>query len=217
MTSDEYTKQFPRLTGTIRAFSRVSPRYEELSENAERNIIKKRREAEKSRGDASTSAVKSIPIASSSSSGVDLSWSNLVDRLVPDRNNQKSSKLKSMLDTLRLQMVKQLLNEDFNDSTLLNEAALFVVETFYDRRCVSASASASASNFEALDKVSKKLKDRFGQFQRNLFDQLRDLMEKLFSEIDLLNKMIVLDDFFKPAKISDLNQTNQTNVIKCNF
>lgn len=185
--------QLPRLTGTIRAFSRISQRYDELSQISEANILKKRRELEQSL----KSSDLTIP--------AEINWPNLVDKLVADKTNQKWAKLKALLDKLKTNMSKQFLNEDFNDSRLLNEAAIFIFESFYDHRNTS---SASASNFEGLDKLAKKLKERFGQFQRNLFDHCRELMEEIFTEINLLNLMAVIDDFFNKSKMSLTDNLN---------
>lgn len=200
MLSEEFTnRSMPRLTGTIRAFSKVSRKYEELSENAEKNILKKRREREKA---AATTTTTTSTISN-------LSWPNLVDKLIPEKTNQKFAKLKSLLEKLKSNTAKQLLNEDFNDASLLNEAALFIFETFYDHRNRSAAAS---SHFESFDKISKKLKEKFGQFQRNLFDECRDLMENVFSEIDASNKIFVVEDFFKGAKVTEIGQSDDSNV-----
>lgn len=203
MSSDEQSRPLPRLTGTLRAFSRVSPRYDEFSLHAERNLMKKRREknqALRSSGDQPHSV----------GVGIERTWSNLVDTLVVDKNNAKFAKLKSLLDKLRMNMSKQLLNEDFNDASLLNEASLFILESFYDHRNKS---STVGSRFEALDKLNKKLKEKFGQFQKNLFDQCRDLMEAIFNEIETLDRFTPLHEFFKSRNVvTDIYSFDETSV-----
>lgn len=190
MSTDEQTKSLPRLTGTLRAFSRVSPRYDELSAHAESNLMKRRRE--QLLGAQSTAGSRTT------STNANRTWSNLVDALVSEKNNTKFGKLKTLLDKLRMNMSKQFLNEDFNDAGLLNEASMFIFESFYDHRSRSL---ASNSHFEGLDKLNKKLKEKFGQFQKNLFDQTRDLVEQIFTEIDSLDRMSVLNEFFKSKNV----------------
>lgn len=189
--------QLPRLTGTVRAFSHVSKKYEELSSNAEKNLIKKRKASEQYAFSKSND-LNALPI----------NWQNLMIKLIPEMSDSKSSKLRALLEKLKTNISKQFLNEDFNDTLLLNEASLFIFESFYDHRNLS---SASSSNFENLDKLSKKLKEKFGQFQRNLFDQCKDVMESIFNEISSLNRSIILDDLFKSRKVIELgNQTDDS-------
>lgn len=187
MSSDEQTRPLPRLTGTLRAFSRVSPRYDELSAHAEKNLMKKRREQ--------NLAVMTSSEFESTVGGVKRTWSNLVDTLVVDKSNSKLAKLKALLDKLRTNMSKQFLNEDFNDASLLNEASLFIFESFYDHR------SHMTARFEALDKLNKKLKEKFGQFQKNLFDQCRELMESILAEINATDRVNALEQFFKTKNV----------------
>ena len=203
MVTNEHIRPLPRLTGTLRAFSRVSPRYDEQSAHAEMNLMKRRRERNVS--------LQSKGVKSESS---ERTWQNLVDALVPEKNNSKFSKLKTFLDKLRTNMSKQFLNEDFNDAGLLNEASLFIFESFYDHRSVS--SMAASSNFEALDKLNKKLKEKFGQFQKNLFDQCRELFEVIFNEIDSLDRIKILDEFFKSKNLSAdiLNSSDVSILIK---
>lgn len=199
MSSDEQFKPLPRLTGTLRAFSRVSPRYDELSAHAERNLMKKRRERN-----------HALQSSDRPAGALEPTWSNLVDTIASDKSNStKFVKLKSLLDKLRMNMSKQFLNEDFNDAGLLNEASLFIMESFYDHR----NKSGGSSRFESLDKLNKKLKEKFGQFQKNLFDQCRDLMEAIFSEIESQERLNAIDEFFRSKNVSvDSYSFDETNV-----
>ena len=113
-------------------------------------------------------------------------------KLAPSNTLQKSTKLKPLLETLRTKIAKQFLNEDFNDSSLLNDASMYLFEKFWEFR----STNSNQSNFQNLDKLMKKLREKFGQFQRNLFDQCKELMEQLFNEITNLNKQNQLNDLF---------------------
>lgn len=178
--------QLPRLTGTLRAFSSVSKRYEELDSAAEKNLIIKKR--------------KQVDSNSQADDLVELNWPTLVAKLIPVASDAKYSKLKSLLDKLRTNIAKQFLNEDFNDATLLNEASLYLVESFYDH------FNPSQLNFLNSDKLAKKLKEKFGQFQRNLFDQCRDLFESLFGEIANLDRLACLNDLFKGKKVKVLDE-----------
>lgn len=184
--------QLPRLTGTLRAFSKVSKRYEELDPALEKNLIKKRKEQLLNKTDSSTNFV--------------FTWQNVTTKLIPNPSDSKFSKLKSFLDKLRTSIAKQFLNEDFNDSSLLNEASLFILESFYDFRNMT---GAGNSNFQNIDKLSKRLKERFGQFQRNLFDTCRDLMETIFNELIYLNRINLLDEVFSSRKVEVVDSNSR--------
>ena len=174
--------QLPRLTGTLRAFSKVSKKFVEPDFEQEKLLIKKRKEElQKQRDFGEKSDSKSV-----------LSWENLVLKLVPNLNDSKHSKLKMSLDKLKLNIVKQFLNEDFNDITLLNEASLFVFEVFYDNR--NYDNHMSNSNFQNNDKIMKKLREKFGQFARHLFDNCKELMETIYNDLKNSNRINLLDE-----------------------
>ena len=103
-------------------------------------------------------------------------------KLVPNLNETKYSKLKVSLDKLKLNIAKQFLNEDFNEPALLNEAAFFIFCTFYDYRACD-NVGLSNSNFQHVDKLMKKLREKFGQFARNLFDSCKEVMETIYNDL----------------------------------
>jgi activating signal cointegrator complex subunit 3 len=177
--------QLPRLTGTVRAFSNVSKKFEDVEDsNIQKRLLEKRKQQQKIRGntDQQLTSVK------------EFGWQALMSKLVPNYNDQKLLKLKNLLEKLRNSIGKQLLNEDFNDSSLLNDAAYFIMYTFYQH--LNADSTASSSNFHNLDKLSKKLKDRFGQFPRNVFDNCKETMENIFDELNSLRRNDLIDEFF---------------------
>lgn len=81
MSNDE-TLEIPRLTGTIRAFSRVSQRYEELAPTLEKSILKRRMELDKA-------------IQSNVATGLTLS--KLAEKIAADGSSEDNPKLVSML------------------------------------------------------------------------------------------------------------------------
>lgn len=168
--------ELPRLSSTLRAFSAVTKRTEPRDPELERKILEKRRR--QLREPQSNNACESVAV----------SWTDLVLRLVPNSSDAKFSKLKTYLDKLRNTIAKQFINEDFNDSSVLNEAALFIMEKFYENRNPN-----QQGKFINLDKVNKKMRERFGQFQRNLFDSCRDCLEAVFNELSYLNRLVVLE------------------------
>ena len=171
--------EFPRLTGTLRAFSKISKKYEDTDPAVEEEIIKKRR-------------------LSSKNEDFSFTWPSLLNKLIPNPNDSKFGKLKTFLNKLKLNVSKHFLNEDFNDTSLLNETSLFILETFYDFQNRSGFGN---SNFQNFDKISKHLKDKFGQFQRNLFDTCKDLMECIFNELVFLDRLYFLDEIFSNRKV----------------
>jgi hypothetical protein len=204
---DEQQLNLPRLTGTLKAFSNISKLHREVDDYVEREFIRKRLENIQ-RKKASASVTDSL-----SPSELELKWPLVLLKLIPNNNDSKVVKLKSFLDKLRNSISKQFLNEDFNDTELLNEAALFIFEVFYEFANRNEFKSGSTkSNFQNLDKLNKRLKERFGQFARNLFDTCKDLMESLFNEIDELNKWNELDDLFGKRFIQlNENQRQETH------
>ncbi len=165
----------PRFSSNLRAFSTISDQLEEESDlNHEKKLINKRKQLIQNKEKK-------------------ISWDNVLHKLTPTNTIQKTAKLKAHLDKLRTTLAKQFLNEDFNDTALLNEAALFLLENFYEFRNTVGSGQ---SNFQNLDKLSKKLREKFGQFPRNVFDNCKDLMEHIFNEVNSLNKQSQLNDLF---------------------
>ena len=194
----------PRLTGTLRAFSNVSKKYTSLDPATERNLIRKRRELELALSSAEAAVDNDSSISSSvkgSENKVSVDWADLTMKLVPNRADRKYEKLKALLDKLRVNVAKQLLNEDFNDARILNEAAMSIMQLFYEHYDTSATLAATSSHFQNLDKLSKKLKEKFGQFQRNLFDHCREVMEAVFSELGQLEQITFLDEIFGSSRI----------------
>ena len=174
--------ELPRLSSTLRAFSAVAKKSEPRDAELERKLLQKRRRQLLETG------LESTGVASEVNS---VSWADLVMRLVPSSTDAKFSKLKAHLDKMRNTIAKQFLNEDFNDSSALNEAALFILEKFYENRNPNQSGK-----FLNLDKVSKKMRERFGQFQRNLFDSCKECLEAVFAELSYLNRLVILDNAF---------------------
>jgi activating signal cointegrator complex subunit 3 len=192
----EETLDLPRLTGTLRTFSSVSKKFNDLDLDIDKTLLKKRKEF---------IANKDIALSSNISTD-NLNWASLVSKLIPNVNDSKYSKLKSYFDKLRLSISKQFLNEDFNDSTLLNEASLFIIESFYEFRNIN--NYSSSSNFQNIDKIIKKLKEKFGQFPRNTFDPCKELMELIFSELTNLNRLDTLNEIFLKRTITDQTSLN---------
>ena len=192
----EETLELPRLTGTLRTYSSVSKKYNDFDLDIDKTLLKKRKEFIANKNKSSSSSTLSDNI----------NWTNLVSKLIPNLNDSKYSKLKSFLDKLRLSISKQFLNEDFNDSTILNEASLFIFESFYEFRNIS--NYSSTSNFQNIEKISKKLKEKFGQFPRNTFDACKDLMESIFSELINLNKLDTLNEIFLKRSLTDETSLN---------
>ena len=174
--------ELPRFTSTLRAFSGVSRRAEVRDPNSERQLIQKRRQQ-------LLEPVKQQSLEVPS-------WNDLILRLIPNANDPKFAKLKPNLDKLRNTIAKQFLNEDFNDSSMLNDAALFILQKFYEFR-----NPAQPGKFQNLDKLSKKMRERFGQFQRNLFDSCRENLESIFAELSYLNRLALLDQAFDKREL----------------
>ena len=190
--------EMPRFTSTLRAFSSICKRPEQWDPDAENKIIRQRVSLQ-------------VNAHERESARAAASWPSLVAKLMPSLNEPKVAKLKSLLDKLRSTCAKQFLNEDFNEATVLNEAALFLVEKFYEFR-VSTASFQTSSRFKNLDKLNKKLREKFGPFQRNLFDACKELMESLFAEIELLNKQEILDDLFSDK--TELLQPAETQTVE---
>ena len=197
ISSVEEQLELPRLTGTLRAFSDVSKKYMSLDAATERALMRRRRELDQSLTTAAEPARKKAD------------WQAVCMKLVPDRTDAKLAKLRALLDRLRTGVAKQLLNEDFNDARLLDEAALFILELFYEHCSSTAVYSGSASNFQGLDKASKRLKERFGQFQRNLFDSCKELMESLFTELHTLGLTQLLDELFDRHRVLEAHRLHR--------
>jgi hypothetical protein len=191
--------QLPRLTGTLRAFSNVTQKqHYDLDPIAEKQLIKKRKEA----------------LESADSKTCD--WPSFLHKIVPTTTsahvNAQNVKLKSLLDKLHSSISKKFLNEDFNDSSLLDEATLFLLEVFNQYK---ASNTSSSSYFQNTDKIVKKLKDKFGHFARNVFDSCKELMEQLFAELDQLDRLQLFDDFFAQNRI-EIKENNSDNTFDTN-
>lgn len=169
--------ELPRFTSNLRAYSSISDQQDDNTSETVNNkkIIKKRKQLIENQEKQTT-------------------WEDVLLKLVPNNTSQKTIKLKSHLDKLRTNLAKQFLNEDFNDAILLNEASLFLLEKFWEFK--NPDAGTNQSNFQNLDKLNKKLREKFGQYARNLFDQCKDLMEQIFNEINNLNKQNDLNDLF---------------------
>lgn len=165
--------ELPRFSSNLRAFSSISEQQEDFDNNHDKKLVNKRKQL-------------------ALNQEKQLKWDDVVLKLAPSNTLQKSTKLKPLLETLRTKIAKQFLNEDFNDSSLLNDASMYLFEKFWEFR----STNSNQSNFQNLDKLMKKLREKFGQFQRNLFDQCKELMEQLFNEITNLNKQNQLNDLF---------------------
>jgi hypothetical protein len=183
----------PRVTGTLRAFSNVSKKFTNPDSVTERALIQKRRRQTQLISDNLTDS--GVPLAAKLPGG---DWPALCLKLIPSKTDPKYNKLRQMLDKLRTNSAKQLLNEDFNDNKLLNEAAWFIFELFYQHYDDS---QTTASNFTGVDKLQKKLKEKFGQFQRNHFDNLKDLMESVFTELNNLHELVLLAEVFGSSKL----------------
>jgi activating signal cointegrator complex subunit 3 len=188
----EETLELPRLTGTLRTYSSLSKKFNDFDLDIDKTLLKKRKEL---------IANKNIALSSTLLPNNNINWTNLVSKLIPNINDIKYSKLKSYLDKLRLSISKQFLNEDFNDSAILNEASLFIIESFYEFRNIN--NHSSSSNFQNIDKIIKKLKEKFGQFPRNTFDACKELMESIFSELTNLNRLDILNETFLKRTITD--------------
>jgi hypothetical protein len=209
----EENLQLPRLTGTLRAFSKVSRKFTDPDASQDKRAIQKRKDLmakQKELGCCSSDETTTTTTASF------LDWPTLLIQLVPppSRNDSKYAKLNESLHKLRQQMAKQFLNEDLNDANLLDEAALFIFEVFYDHRnCDQAMLN---SNFEASDKLMKKLREKFGQFARNLFDSCKELMEVIYNDLKNSNRIYLLDECLGSRHIQVLT-TEQDHVISENY
>lgn len=188
----EESLNLPRLTSTLRAFSKVSKKFVDPDPEQERKLIKKRKEQ----------LLKQQEFGQNHDTREALTWDNLMLKLVPSLNETKYSKLKISLDKLKLNIAKQFLNEDFNDLALLNEASLFIFCTFYDHR--NCDNSMSNSNFQNSDKIMKKLREKFGQFARNLFDNCKEVMEIIYNDLKNSNRMFLLDEMLASRHIEIL-------------
>ncbi|CAF0861832.1 unnamed protein product [Brachionus calyciflorus] len=189
--------QLPRLTGTLRAFSKVCKKYEEIDPLIEKELIKKRRQ-------------QLLNPNNPTQIEFNFTWPSVQTKLIPNPSDSKYSKLKSFLEKLKSNISKQFLNEDFNDNTILNESSLFILELFYDFQNKSGVGN---SNFQNLDKISKRLRDKFGQFQRNLFENCRDLMECIFNELIYINRINLLDEIFANRKIEIEPDQNTSDIL----
>ena len=149
----EESLNLPRLTGTLRAFSKVSKKFLDPDPEQDRKLIRKRKEQRLKQQEFGNQQADS----SKEPTAPPLSWDTLVLKLVPNLNETKYSKLKVSLDKLKLNIAKQFLNEDFNEPALLNEAAFFIFCTFYDYRACD-NVGLSNSNFQHVDKLMKKLR-----------------------------------------------------------
>ena len=189
---NEESLNLPRLTSTLRAFSKVSKKFVDPDPEQERKLIKIRKEQ----------LLKQQEFGRTHDTKEALTWDNLMLKLVPSLNEAKYSKLKISLDKLKLSIAKQFLNEDFNDIGLLNEASLFIFCTFYDHR--NRDNGLSNSNFQNSDKLMKKLREKFGQFARNLFDNCKEVMETIYNDLKNSNRMFLLDEMLASRHIEIL-------------
>jgi hypothetical protein len=193
----EESLNLPRLTGTLRAFSKVSKKFVDPDPEQDRKLIRKRKEQRLKQQEFGNQQ------ADSSKETAPLSWDTLMLKLVPNLNETKYSKLKVSLDKLKLNIAKQFLNEDFNEHALLNEAAFFIFCTFYDYRA-SDNVGLSNSNFQHIDKLMKKLREKFGQFARNLFDSCKEVMETIYNDLKNTQRMFLLDEMLASRHIEIL-------------
>ena len=185
--------QLPRLTSTLRAFSKVSKKFTESDPDLDKKSIKKRKEQLNKQKELGTSNA-------GDSSKEALSWEHLTRKLVPTLGDAKFAKLKTSLDKIKLTIAKQFLNEDFNDQAVLNEASIFIFEVFYDFR--NSDNAMSNSNFQHADKIMKKLREKFGQFARNLFDTCKEVMETVYNELKNSNRIHLLDELLGSRHIA---------------
>ena len=189
--------QLPRLTGTLRAFGKSSTPVKKGSSShvdpdGERKALQKRRELTRKSLDSQIDA------------SADLSWPLVVTEL------GHSSSLKTLLNSVRIPTAKRFLNEDINDPLMLNEAAVFLLETFHEYRAVQ--ATSALSFFQDSDKIAKKLKAKFGSFARNQFDECKALMESVFAELAKLDKLDLLTQVLtKSHKAAAASATNVIN------
>jgi hypothetical protein len=145
--------ELPRFTSTLRAFSSVSKQQEQLDEEHDRNLIKKRIKQMMLTDEHLLTISKNEPVT----------WTNLLNKLMPNVKDQKYLKLKSLLDKLRNTFAKEFLNEDFNDAIVLNEAACMLLELFYEFKSDKLlNATAQTSRFQNIEKLNKKLREKFG-------------------------------------------------------
>jgi hypothetical protein len=224
----EQQLEMPRFTSTLRAFSKVSQQQRMVDADAEKRTLRKRLHqlallAEQG-GATSTAAPTSA-----------LTWQDVLQKLAADHKQVRlfvalwpglfqlnscllfhrkegSAKLKPLLDKLRNTVAKQFLNEDFNDATLLNEAAFYLLDKFYEFKATNYNYSApQGSHFQNLDKLSKTLRQKFGPFQRNLFDNCKELMEAIFGQIEAASKSELLDQMF--GKYEQVGARPQTETL----
>ena len=193
--------EMTRFTGTLRAFSSVSKKYQEVDPEFDRKIIQKRVQQAAllaQQTSTNTSSAKGPPADTKSST-----WNDVILKLTA--NKKESAKLKALLDKLRNDIARKFLNEDFNDASLLNDAAFYLLDKFYEFQATEYNHNSSASHFKGVDKLNKALRQKFGPYERNMFDKCKELMEDLFDEVDLLRKQRMLDDLF--AKYDGLSQS----------
>lgn len=193
--------EMPRFTGTLRAFSSVSQKYQEVDPDVDRQIIRKRAQ-QKQQAAQLTSESQDTTSKHQQADVKSFTWNDVILKLTA--NKKDSAKLKTLLDKLRNDLSRKFLNEDFNDPSLLNDAALYLLEKFYEFQATEYNYNSSASHFRHLDKLNKALRQKFGPYERNMFEKCKDLMEDLFDEIEMLRKQPLLDDLF--AKYDGLPQ-----------
>lgn len=194
--------EMPRFTGTLRAFSSVSQKYQEVDPDVDRQIIRKRAQ-QKQAALLVTEPGQHTTVKNPQADAVkSFTWNDVILKLTA--NKKDSAKLKTLLDKLRNDLSRKFLNEDFNDASLLNDAALYLLDKFYEFQATEYNYNSSASHFRHLDKLNKALRQKFGPYERNMFEKCKDLMEDLFDEIEILRKQPLLDDLF--AKYDGLPQ-----------
>lgn len=191
----------PRFTGTLRAFSSVSQKYQEVDPDVDRQIIRKRAQ-QKQAAHLATESQDTTVKNQQADAVKSFTWNDVILKLTA--NKKDSAKLKALLDKLRNDLSRKFLNEDFNDASLLNDAALYLLDKFYEFQATEYNYNSSASHFRHLDKLNKALRQKFGPYERNMFEKCKDLMEDLFDEIEMLRKQPLLDDLF--AKYDGLPQ-----------
>lgn len=90
----------------------------------------------------------------------------------------------------------------------MNDSAFYLLEKFYEFK---SSSYSQTSHFNNLDKLNKILKQKFGPYQRKLFEICKDLMENLFTEINNANKEAILDDIYAKYEIDENKSTKGNN------
>ena len=93
----------------------------------------------------------------------------------------------------------------------MNDSAFYLLEKFYEFKSNSYS---QASHFHNLDKLNKVLKQKFGPYQRKLFEICKELMESLFTEINNVDRDAILDDIYAKYDELDENKSKQTTQSK---